>query len=654
MTTPTVTLAGVPLAVDWQRYSRRTLPAQRASTDTTAEPGESALATYALWTRSGTDFSGGAGQETYDDPGSDRSRFWRSEGVDPWSRNRLSLLRRVESRTTESVAGGGPVAVLFGLAGGTRIVAHNIVAAANTVTYSDNLYAAGTPTLVALNSGTALRTQCSVTDGTIVYMPTAAGVARWSAPTNGAVAYLGTTSFALNYASLAGGRLFLVLSASGRVAEISTADGSTTTTLDGQVGVTSQIVEAGGHLFAPGAQRGTVRRILINASTGALVAQTVLATTLPGAAVVNDMIGVGNLLVIATSQGMRLAAVATDGTVTLGPVFGPEGVGAHRLCAFDRFVWWVDSAHAVPGAPSTVAQLYRCDLSRFVSPLSPAWATDVRWTKASGAHSVGNLFYDPSIGGLVILSPHSTALSGGQAVVVQDDQYVDSGWIDIGRITYGITATKGVRDFDLRHDRLGQGFAFTVEVQADDGARFTMGTSNTRFSTRPVQPMVLSGTVAGETIVPRISVTNSLSAATSPVLRRWAIRCRPAIPRSTEIIVPVLTSSHVQFETAADPHPFVQDPVAFIEQIERWISTGTPLLYVEGTRSWTVTVENYELPQGGATGWYTDGGGQPATPVGLIALTLVTLSDPAVVSQPGTFPVFGAAKFGFAKFGTPA
>src|SRR5690606_32618721 len=97
-----VALDGRQYLIDLTRYSRTILDSQAPQQDAGAEPGEQSLSRSGDWTRQQTDWSGGAGQEIFDDASSSRSPVFSSGGLGVFERRRLSLLHDTACRVASS------------------------------------------------------------------------------------------------------------------------------------------------------------------------------------------------------------------------------------------------------------------------------------------------------------------------------------------------------------------------------------------------------------------------------------------------------------------------------------------------------------------------------------------------------------------------
>ena len=164
-------IAGHGYLLEPSLYERTTVDRQRATTDTSTEPGEQSLAQSGPWRRHGRLWDHGAGQSFFDEEGQDRARFRVSQGVDVWSDQRsISLLNDTRNINTSSdtnlnvlACGDGTTDYLYFNEGTTLV--HTTDPTGASPTWST----AGTP-------GGSITSMCS--DGRYVYMAIGTDVVR--------------------------------------------------------------------------------------------------------------------------------------------------------------------------------------------------------------------------------------------------------------------------------------------------------------------------------------------------------------------------------------------------------------------------------------------------------------------------------------------
>ena len=120
--------------IDIEQYRRTAVPLLREQRDTSDEAGEQSINNQ-FWLRSQTDWNLGSGQQFFDKPKSDRSRFSSSLGVDVWTEGQFSLLPLSETKNNALSLTNVIMKVFRKVDGGAD---HMYVAKGNTVVYSTN------------------------------------------------------------------------------------------------------------------------------------------------------------------------------------------------------------------------------------------------------------------------------------------------------------------------------------------------------------------------------------------------------------------------------------------------------------------------------------------------------------------------------------
>ena len=105
-----------PYVMDFTKSRITTMQVRRQASDNSVEPGEQTLSIAGVWPRAQDNYFLGAGQEFLDNRfafesvyvhsgeyPSVRTRFWKSQGVNPWNEGKMSLLNEYASIATSSV-----------------------------------------------------------------------------------------------------------------------------------------------------------------------------------------------------------------------------------------------------------------------------------------------------------------------------------------------------------------------------------------------------------------------------------------------------------------------------------------------------------------------------------------------------------------------
>jgi len=589
-----VQLDGTSYLVDTRQYSRTTVPALREQRDNSAEAGENALDTSGAWTRSQTDWSLGAGQTHFDLVDSDRRRFSSSTGVDPWTKGQVTLLPITEEKlnaTTSNLLVQRMGTYLYATHAETAEFTSSATPVSPTWT---NFVARATHQIADITS-----------DGTNIYFAFGSGAAIAKA-TLGATAIDGawpsSGTQAADIIEVAAGRLIGALGAN--IFELGANGAKLGSSLDytPSLAGTTWVSVAGGPsgIFAAANtdNTGTIHQISVSSTDGTL--QTpVISGQLPRGEQVNQILVYGEVLLIATTEGLRTALIDTQsGSVTIGPVI-EEGGEAYGLEAEGKFVWWGAAA----------GQIYRADLSQFTSTLVPAWASDLVSTGASG-----NVNSIARFGSKTYFGAATDGVFGESGTGIK----VATGTLNIGEVSWSTVAPKLLRNVTVRQNR--SQFDSTTQYQ-QTGFEY----NETDATYRGTQVSIMPGTVkfkatndnnavsdlgplstgvpANFSFAPESSVSykfeitltrdgsNNLLA---PIIEDWVTSCIATPNRVDEIIAPIVLQRQV-LTSRNSGAPATYDSAAVFNSLHGRMESGVTVDYVEGTRTEKVTIERLSM-----------------------------------------------------------
>tara|TARA_B100001996_G_scaffold351499_1_gene311559 strand:+ start:1082 stop:2524 length:1443 start_codon:yes stop_codon:yes gene_type:complete len=343
---------------------------------------------------------------------------------------------------------------------------------------------------------------------------------------------------------------------------------------------------------------GTIHQISVSSTDGTL--QTpVISGQLPRGEQVNQILVYGEVLLIATTEGLRTALIDTQsGSVTIGPVI-EEGGEAYGLEAEGKFVWWGAAA----------GQIYRADLSQFTSTLVPAWASDLVSTGASG-----NVNSIARFGSKTYFGAATDGVFGESGTGIK----VATGTLNIGEVSWSTVAPKLLRNVTVRQNR--SQFDSTTQYQ-QTGFEY----NETDATYRGTQVSIMPGTVkfkatndnnavsdlgplstgvpANFSFAPESSVSykfeitltrdgsNNLLA---PIIEDWVTSCIATPNRVDEIIAPIVLQRQV-LTSRNSGAPATYDSAAVFNSLHGRMESGVTVDYVEGTRTEKVTIERLSM-----------------------------------------------------------
>lgn len=555
-----IAIDGYAMQVDVAKIDRQDIPGLRQSSDTTAEAGEAALSSVGSWRRHQFDWTGGAGQEYFDaespngGSSSDRSRFWKSFGMDPWTPGKLSLLPDVRVSSTADttfsrmISAGGYIYVLEG--------------ASTLRKYTPDTTGASAATAVTI-TGTPSDMTDICTDGYNV----------WISSTSSGVYTTDTTSVAASNVSanngqfirFANGRLFLGNNGTSPTLKEISAAGAVITTFTNPVAGTitwKDVAGAPGKIYVSLSVngQGSIYRVVLNESTGSLQQALISSATMTNNEYVNAMVSYGSLMVLGTSLGLRLASINTTGGLEYGAVITAPGE-IYALATDQNFVWftWSNFIYGDRVFPhdDTQAFIYRsgvgrADLSKFTDTLVPAYAFD--------------LFYQLSftVKGVVRVAGLTFFLGTNGYLACQSNQYVAYGAMNSGKMRFGVYVPKQAVSVDFRHDKInepgrstgsGTTIGWYAHVINDDTLTsfaqrpWYVGSNTIQGSVGPVAPLSVRDQRAE---VFQVEMYGFAYLSTLSALRRWSLVASPAPHRQEQITLPVLSFGDLFDENGPD------------------------------------------------------------------------------------------------------
>ena len=589
--------------IEVEQYRRTTVPTLREQRDTSSEPGEQSVDSQ-FWLRSQTDWSYGAGQTFFDIADANRGRFYSSSGVDVWTQGQISLLPMCESKNNAKSYTNVIAKVFRRKTDGADIM---YVANGNVLEYSSNFSAADGS--VTWTTVTALASPQTITDiasdGATIFIAYGANrTATWTTIGNNTQPSALSGGLNPDYLRIVGGRLFgidgdNIAEYTGDAAKVSGSLDSTL--LGGGLWVTVCAGPVGFYAASNTAGTGAISFVSIGETDG-LLNEPQQVAELPRGEEINDMISYGGILALATSKGLRIAAIdAGSGSVTYGPVIDDAGE-VFTLAADERFVWF----------GGTLGKTYRADLSRFTETLVPAWASDL--LSVGDGNSLGNVTHIARSNSKTYFVDANNGVQGPMST----GQLVATGTMTVGDVKWNSQFDKILRTIEMRSAPSSivaaqQTFA-DADVEWADADEFwvgqtaTVGGSVTATVTNDENYSVTTGTLTNKTpvdvatLVPELSeafkiqlnLTRDSTVTAGPKIESWKIQAFPAPTRVDEIIVPIILKTRVATSrgrgTAA-----AYDTKAEYDALRTAMTEKKVITYQEGSRSDTAVIDQMAM-----------------------------------------------------------
>ena len=574
-----VAIDGRPYMVDQKsgRFGRTYEQRVRDSTDDSTSPGESTINPGGLWRRGQDSWHLGAGQQYADTADAKAFQFYKSKGIDVWTKGQVSLLNDTKLSLSNAAT-----------------TAHMVVCGSNVyvslngdVKYSADPYASS-PTWTAVvdeAGGTAAPTgtvAAMATDGNKVYLAYPSDGIRQVIPSTDPAIISNTKfvtgsdsfymlGFAKNYMLGAHDHELHLIDASGGKSLVIEPDD----TAFRFVGVATgqNAVYAAGY----SGEKSLIYKITITA-LGALE-KGVVALELPTGEIVSSISGYLGYILIGTNKGVRYCSTDAQANLIAGPIIPTSGP-VRKFTSEDKYTYFTWSNY--DGVSSGLGRL---DLSTFVAPNQPAFATDLMYTSTNDVLSV------------VTKDSKRMFIVSGIGVVAEDTSVlVASGEIESGTYRWGIPDRKFVAKVDTRATPLVG--TITQYLSVDDAAFVQLSTwddvGDTENTTNGTDTHAIEAAF-------KFKLTRDATVtSTGPTMTRWMSRAYVAPFRSQQFVVPILLHSTVR---ARDKEYFydVEEHQSFFDSL---ISAPRIIVLQIGNFTHSVIVDDVEWVPSDATGNY--------------------------------------------------
>ena len=591
-----VAINGRPYLIDMKsgRYVRSHEQRVRDSQDTSTAPGEAAINPGGLWRRGQDSWHLGAGQKYADTAEAKDYMFYKSKGINPWVKGQVSLLNTTALRT-QSIFTSTNLLTCVVESAGTQYL---YVADGNVVRFSSNPFAA-TPTWTAVTTNTAGGAVPNTaitgleTNGTNVFIAWTSNDIWYTAPnTTTATLYFQSGSSnlgnnltynAFGYAKNRGwaavnNSLFAISPVSSPAATAPTFTNPDATFKWVGAAAGQNAVYAAGY----SGLRSSIFKVTI---TSAGVLDTpVVALELPAGEVVTAIHGYLGFIVIGSNKGVRFCNADAQSNLVAGSLIPTSGA-VNDFTSEEKFVWFTYSNY-----DGTSSGLGRLDLSVFISPNTPAHATDLMYTSTSDVKSVA------TISGKRIFT-----ISGVGVIVEDTTTVVPSGEIEFGTYRWGIPDRKFVAKFDVRTEPL------LGSVEAYISNDHSSYTSLGAFSNQSGIEYTYQGTDTKtiEADFKLVLTKGTVDPDDSPIVTRWMARAYAAPFRSEVFSIPVLLHHKIR----PRDRDIYMNPEQELDNLNSLIHNPRIVTLQLGTTSYSVITEDVEWQPIDSTGntWSWDG-----------------------------------------------
>lgn len=544
-----VAFGGIPFFLaptDVNPYQRETAPYRKEQFDNSREPGEQSLTGW--WIRSQSSFHGGTGINFYDPTAGESIgyRFNDSQGVNPWVKGQVSLLKDttsahvvttpVNTTTTtkaeqhiRSIRYSNKDAILLhdGLdidridADGTVVHWIDYVSGTDDPVYAladDGLY--GYFVTNDTISGKLEFNRKLLSDGAGV-----APTARFTTP--------GLTITSAEMEFVKDRIVMCVNNAVYEVATNATALPSPIYTNPNTNYVYTSITASGPAIYTAGHSGiySTIQKYTLG-SNGSMptLTQAAVAAELPPGEIIHKIFFYLGYMLIGTSKGLRVAEVNDqDGSLAYGPLVFESTQPVYDIACADRFAW------ATTGV-GTNAGLIRVDLSQLIEgeALRFAYANDLIGTQTT-AHQTTAVGFMGTSNRLAFCSANNGTTDGG-LYIESASTLVSSGYLTTGAIRYGTLEPKNYKFIRARGDYANG--AMDIQSIGDDTNVYNVITYNSSIGTPEAATTEPEG--PQEFVSYKFTLSRSASdTSRGPIFKGYQAKALPATKRQRLIQFPV-------------------------------------------------------------------------------------------------------------------
>ena len=506
-----VAINGRPYLIDQKsgRYSRQFEQRVRDSQDNSTAPGEAAINPGGLWRRGEVSWHAGAGQKYADVAESQDYRFYKSKGVNPWTKGQLTLLNATKvslsnaATTQHMVVQDGRVYV--SLNGDVKFTTDPF---ATSPTWTD---CTGEP------GGTCA---AMATDGYKIYLAFPSDGIRQIIP-NTSTSVISTTKFVNStdsYYMLGFAKQFMFGAHDHKLRSIASGGSPSDVVIPSDTEFRWVGVATGQNaVYAAGysGKKSLIFKVTIK-SDGTLDSG-VVALELPTGEVVTAISGYLGYILLGTNKGVRFCSTDSSNNLVAGSLIPTSG-DVKKFASNDRFSWFTWTNYdGVSGG------LGRLDLSTFTSANTPAFATDLMYNSTADVTNV------------VIFNDKAVFTISGVGVIVEDSaNLVSTGTIETGTYRWGIPDRKFVARVDTR--ALPLTGSIVSYMGLDGEAYSTLGTwdnvSDVENSFAGSDEKAIEARFKFDLV--------RQSATVGPTFTRWTARAYAAPFRSEVFSIPVL------------------------------------------------------------------------------------------------------------------
>lgn len=522
-------LGGLPFLFansDQYPMKRETATFRRDRIDTERNPGEQSLDS-GYWLRSQASWHYGSGLSSAEplevSEQEAQFRYQRGGGVNVWTAGQVSLLNDTSLLLSSAGSSQHLVGVDTGVlhADGTTVKYVTLAGSATTVTWG----------------GSASSVTSLASDGASYYAANNVGIYKGTLPSTAGSKIWDTG--ATTVCRFVKSRLFAAVGLS--LYELITGGPALPTALftHPSAGWTwTDIAEGPGAIYAAGyvGDQSYIYKITVTSTTTTVTLdQPIVVAEMPRGELVRSLYSyVGSYLVVGTNQGVRVASINTDDSLSLGPQIVSSSDGCLDAVADGSFVYVTMGSFGEAGDRANRAGLWRIDLGTPLNgnPLLFAAASDL--VVPSGVSGAATQV--TTAGGLLHFAV------SGVGVYQQSANYVASGWMETGRVRLGTVESKAWRSLRVLGDGTAEGYVTAHASTVGLGTPSTWDAVISNSESEPDQTGALNAAAPSpsSSMYLAFRLVRSATTTSTPVFIGYQLKAVPAPIRAELVQIPVM------------------------------------------------------------------------------------------------------------------
>lgn len=541
-------------------YEVKSLPLLNRAylTQTQGTLGETSLNPEDYWRRSVDNWENGSGQRANDHDTSERSRFYTSKGIDCWTTGSITLLKDTSlllasANTNLGLAMAGTY--LYVLDGGA-------------LRYTQ------TTSFTAV-TGTALSSAASITsDGYTVWIVDG-NRTYYTTRGNATYAAYHTSDRPGTLVRSVKGRLF-VANANILYTNSGAAGSATATAFYTHPNSDFRwvdVAEGPTAIYFAGfsGDKSIIYQTAIRADGTDLSIPTA-AATLPSGEIVRSIVGYLGVLMIGTDQGVRVAAIDSQGNLTVGDLIN-TGTSVRCFEPQGKFVWF-----GYTNYDATSTGLGRVNLGVF-NDTAPAYASDLMATVQGIVSSV-----------VTFGAVRAFTVQGSGIWIEHASNRVATGVIVGGQLNFALPDPKIAVKFVVSY--LAGAGTITAALASDNTTFAQMGATITTLSTDGGDTTLPAGLAEGRTHEVQLTLARSGTDNTqAPVIDRWTLLANPAPERRVIITAALMLHRQQRNRTG---QTYTVDPIFERAQIDDWMQSNQVINFQDAEATYAVTVDDFD------------------------------------------------------------